>query len=572
MWQEMKKYNWYVVSTAICFGVFVILGDAIIPLYIKNIIDAVTSSNFSGAFTIMYMLIGIYFIQRILLFTSMHLLAYFESRLSRDLHALSFKKFIGHSFDFYSNEFTGSLVERAKRLGDNVISIVDNILFNFFNLIISVTSILVLLFIENTTIAFVFIGFLVIYSLLIRWMSKKMSPIYEDRSKAKTKFNATVSDIFTNIHTVLFFSGHSKEIEKFSHDNENYHEKRYRAWKNAINFQDTIGFLPSLFTSAVTLYSIYLASVGLMTTGSVVLIFLLGNNFGGQIWRINRAVKDFVSQISDCIESIEVIERDKEVKDPRNPKVFDSENGNIIFRNMNFSYPNGDTVFNNFNLSIPSKQSIGIVGKSGSGKTTITKLLLRLYDIGSGDITIDNQSIEKISKKDLRDSIAYVPQDTILFHRSIFDNIAYGNESANREEVFTAAKKARVTEFVKEFPYGFETMVGERGIKLSGGQRQRIGIARAMLKKSAPILIMDEATSSLDTLSEQFIQDSFEKLSKNRTTIVIAHRLSTIQKMDRIIVLDNGIIVEDGSHFELLKNNSHYAELWNSQSNGFTNE
>ena len=363
----------------------------------------------------------------------------------------------------------------------------------------------------------------------------------------------------------LFFSSQSNEHETFNQSNQDFHEKRYRSWRMAINYQDTIGFLPLLFTSGVTMYAIYLASIGSMSIGSVVLVFLLGNNFGDQIWRINRTVKDFVSMISDCIESIEIIEQKPSVQDILNPPTFIPTSGEINFKNIDFTYPEGDHVFDNFSLKIPHNQSIGIVGKSGSGKTTITKLLLRLYDLDSGEITFDSSAIEKIRQSDLRKFIAYVPQDTILFHRTIYENIAYGNLHATKQEVYHAAKMAHVDEFVTEFSDGYETMVGERGVKLSGGQRQRIGIARAMLKKNAPVLIMDEATSSLDTLSEKYIQESFESLSQGRTTIVIAHRLSTIQKMDRILVLDNGKIVEDGSHRELIQMNGHYAELWNSQ-------
>ena len=239
--------------------------------------------------------------------------------------------------------------------------------------------------------------------------------------------------------------------------------------------------------------------------------------------------------------------------------------GNVSLENISFTYPKGEHVFENFSLIIPKGQSVGIVGKSGSGKTTITKLLLRFYDVDSGSITVDGQNITTVTQNDLRSSIAYIPQETILFHRTIYENIAYGNLEASREEVMAIAKVAHVDEFVDKLEDGYETKVGERGIKLSGGQRQRVGIARAMLKKSAPILVMDEATSSLDTVSEQYIQDSFEQLSRDRTTIVIAHRLSTIQKMDRIIVMEEGKIIEDGTHKALLAKNGYYAKLWDSQ-------
>jgi ATP-binding cassette subfamily B protein len=225
-------------------------------------------------------------------------------------------------------------------------------------------------------------------------------------------------------------------------------------------------------------------------------------------------------------------------------------------------------LFNKFSLSVKSGEKIGLVGHSGSGKTTITKLLLRFMDVQSGEILIDGQDISKIKQDDLRRNISYVPQDPILFHRSLRENIAYGKSDASQEEIVAASKAANAHDFITSLPEGYDTLVGERGIKLSGGERQRVAIARAMLK-DAPILILDEATSALDSISERHIQEAFERLMKGRTTLAIAHRLSTIQKMDRIVVFSNGKISEQGTHSELTKNSGVYAELWQEQSSGF---
>jgi ATP-binding cassette, subfamily B, bacterial len=246
--------------------------------------------------------------------------------------------------------------------------------------------------------------------------------------------------------------------------------------------------------------------------------------------------------------------------------------GHIHFNDVSFAHNDGeDALFKNFTLRVQAGERIGLVGQSGSGKTTLTKLLLRFSDVDSGTITIDDQNISEITQQSLRKSIAYVPQEPMLFHRSLFENIAYGNPKATKEQVHEAAKKAHALEFIDKLPAGFDTLVGERGVKLSGGQRQRIAIARAILK-DAPILVLDEATSALDSESEQLIQKSLDELMKNRTSIVIAHRLSTIQKMDRIIVLGSGAVLEDGSHKELLKQKGMYAKLWAHQSGGFIEE
>lgn len=247
--------------------------------------------------------------------------------------------------------------------------------------------------------------------------------------------------------------------------------------------------------------------------------------------------------------------------------------GNIVFDNVSFAHDKGvgEQIFTNFNITIPAGQRVGLVGHSGSGKTTFTRVLLRFSDIDKGKILIDDQDVRHVTQESLHESIAYVSQEPILFHRSLSENIAYGKTNATDSEIIDASKKAHALEFINKLPDGFDTLVGERGVKLSGGQRQRIAIARAILK-DAPILVLDEATSALDSESEKLIQSSLETLMKGRTSIVIAHRLSTIAKLDRIIVLESGTIIEDGTHAELLTRGGTYAKLWSHQSGGFIKE
>jgi ATP-binding cassette subfamily B protein len=242
-------------------------------------------------------------------------------------------------------------------------------------------------------------------------------------------------------------------------------------------------------------------------------------------------------------------------------------------KGVSFAHDNGkgEHVFDKFNLTVPAGQRVGLVGHSGSGKTTLTRLLLRFSDIDAGKIAIDGQDIAKVTQRSLREAIAYVPQEPMLFHRSLRENIAYGKPNASEEEIRRAAQQANALQFIESLPEGFDTTVGERGVKLSGGQRQRIAIARAILK-NAPILVLDEATSALDSESEKLIQESLAELMKGRTSIVIAHRLSTIAKLDRIVVLDKGRIAEDGTHTELIKQGGVYSSLWAHQSGGFIEE
>jgi ATP-binding cassette subfamily B protein len=272
--------------------------------------------------------------------------------------------------------------------------------------------------------------------------------------------------------------------------------------------------------------------------------------------------------MTDMQEVINIFDTPVDIVDPKGPERLKIGQGHVVFKNVSFSYKDGNLILQNFNLDIAPGERIGLVGHSGAGKSTITKLLLRFVDITAGSIVIDGQNIKNITQNDLRSVVSYVPQESILFHRTIRENIAYGRPEATDEEIEDVAKKSFAHDFIIRFPKGYDTLVGERGIKLSGGERQRIAIARAMLKNS-PILVLDEATSSLDSVSEKYIQDGFEELMKGKTTIVIAHRLSTISKMDKIVVLENGNIVEIGSHKELLEQGGVYAGLWNHQSGGF---
>jgi ATP-binding cassette subfamily B protein len=256
----------------------------------------------------------------------------------------------------------------------------------------------------------------------------------------------------------------------------------------------------------------------------------------------------------------------RDIDEAKKLKVVQSE---IVFEDATFSYPNQkENVFHKFNLTIPSGQSVGLVGTSGAGKTTITKLLLRFANLNSGKILVDDQDIAKVTQNSLRGGIAYVPQEPVLFHRSIYENIAYANPDATKEEVLRASEKAHVGEFIQALSDGYDTIVGERGVKLSGGQKQRVAIARAFLKNS-PILLLDEATSALDSVSEELIQDALFELMKGKTVIVVAHRLSTVQRLDRILVIEEGEIIEDGNHQGLLDKNELYAKFWQKQTRRF---
>jgi ATP-binding cassette subfamily B protein len=307
--------------------------------------------------------------------------------------------------------------------------------------------------------------------------------------------------------------------------------------------------------------------------GTLYLAMVYMTSIWSQLWQFNNILRDVNRVLGDAQEMTIMRDEPILVTDAPNAATLNVRDAAIEFRDISFRHTDtkvGEEIFHGFNLNIPAGQRVGLVGHSGSGKTTLTKLLLRFADVQQGEILIDGQNIASVSQESLRRTIAYVPQEPLLFHRTIAENISYGKLDATEDEIRAAAQEANALEFINKLPNGFQTVVGERGVKLSGGQRQRIVIARAILA-DAPILVLDEATSALDTESEKLIQDALANLMHGRTSLVIAHRLSTVANLDRIIVLDDGKIIEDGPHAELLKRGGKYAKLWNRQT-GFAEE
>jgi ATP-binding cassette subfamily B protein len=320
-----------------------------------------------------------------------------------------------------------------------------------------------------------------------------------------------------------------------------------------------------------------MAVIGVMVFKSnlatVFLILTYTSSIASQLFGFGTSVlRNYNRAFGDATDMVEILGVEPEVKDPAEPESLRIKDGAIEFKDVDFTHSGaGEALFHKLNINIRAGEKVGLVGHSGSGKSTFMRLILRFSDIDGGEILIDGQNIANITQDDLRQSIAYVPQEPIMFHRTLRENISYGRQDATTAEVTQSAKMAHADDFIRQLPEVYETLVGERGVKLSGGQRQRIAIARAMLK-NAPILVLDEATSALDSDSEVLIQDALWKLMEGRTTIVIAHRLSTIQKMDRILVLEEGEITEEGTHKDLLATNGTYAKLWAHQSGGFIDE
>ena len=497
----------------------------------------------------------------------------FETAMQRDLYAQCFSKLTNQTLFFHSNKFGGSLVSQTNKLVGAVESFWDTIIWSVLPLVVSLVGSIIVLSTLLWQYALFLLIFSIVFSIVVYYGSKPMAKLTKKEAKASNKLNGQLADVISNVLAVKSSGAEATEQKFFA--------KTVSSWRNS-SLDVMRGFLKvSTIYSSINMvikigaiaFAVYAAQNDLVSVASVYLIITYTGSVAHELWNMNGIMRNYNRIIGNANDMVEILQTPTTLIDKSDSKL-EVTSGEISMDKITFTHDEGqgDTLFHDFSLDIKPGEKIGLVGASGSGKTTLTKLLLRFADIDSGKITIDGQDVSEVTQASLRAKIAYVPQEPLLFHRSVRENIAYGRPDATDAEIEEAAKKAGAYDFIVGLKDGFDTMVGERGIKLSGGQRQRVAIARAILK-DAPILVLDEATSALDSESEALIQKSLETLMENRTSIVIAHRLSTIAKLDRIIVLKDGKIVEDGSHDELInKKRGVYAKLWARQSGGFIEE
>ncbi len=497
-----------------------------------------------------------------------------EGLIVRDINTKVFDHLLKLSSTFHANNFGGSLVSQTSKLSGAYVRFTDTTLFQVLGLFWALVFAAVILLGRAPLFVVLLLVFTVIYiaaAVVITGKVRHLNQVEADASNAQT---GQLADAITNVMAVKSFAAGKTESKRFAKTSETARMATVNLMWASLKREAVFGSIGTTIDAvAITLAvgSIVLFDANIAT---VFLILSYTNDILQRLWEFStQSLRTYNRAIGDSQAMLEVLAIQPEIKDSAKPEKSHISHGAITFKDMSFAHDGntGDPLFDKLNLDIKASEKIGLVGHSGSGKTTLTRLLLRFSDVASGEILIDGQNIASISQDDLRKAIAYVPQEPLLFHRSIRENIAYGKPNASDEEVVEAARKAHAMEFIDKLSDGMETLVGERGVKLSGGQRQRIAIARALLK-DAPILALDEATSALDSESEKLIQAALWELMKGRTTIVIAHRLSTIQKMDRILVLEDGAIVEQGSHAELVKNHGVYAQLWAHQSGGFIEE
>lgn len=497
----------------------------------------------------------------------------FETAMQRDLYARCFSKLTNQTLFFHSNKFGGSLVSQTNKLVGAVERFWDTIIWSVLPLIISLVGSIIVLSTLLWQYALFLLIFSIVFSLVVYYGSKPMAKLTKKEAKASNKLNGQLADVISNILAVKSSGAESTEQKFFTKTVSSWRNSSLDVMRGFLKISTVYSSISMTIKVSAAAFAVYAAQNNLISVAAVYLIITYTSSVTRELWNMNGIMRNYNRIIGNANDMVEILQTPTTLIDKSDSKL-KVTNGEISMDKITFTHDEsqGDTLFHDFSLDIKPGEKIGLVGASGSGKTTLTKLLLRFADIDSGKITIDGQDISEVTQASLRAKIAYVPQEPLLFHRSVRENIAYGRPDATDAEIEEAAKKAGAYDFIVGLKDGFDTMVGERGIKLSGGQRQRVAIARAILK-DAPILVLDEATSALDSESEALIQKSLETLMENRTSIVIAHRLSTIAKLDRIIVLKDGKIVEDGSHDELInKKRGVYAKLWARQSGGFIEE
>jgi len=495
-----------------------------------------------------------------------------EMRVLRDIAQRVFDHLINLDANFHANRFGGSLVSQTNKLIGSYIRFADATIFNLYTLVISMVATLVILGPKVPVYAFVLVGLSVLYIIGTVFLSRKVRDANREQAEQESRQTGQLADSITNIMAVKSFAAESYESERYWKEATKTKEATRKSMV-ATTYRETFS---SVLTSVIGVSALVIAVFGTRYFGAdIATLFLIVTYtglIGMRLWDFQQVLRQFNRALGDASDMVKILQIQPSVLDPETPEPSRIHSGRIAFTDVTFTHP-GKTrpLFKNLNLVIKPGEKVGLVGHSGSGKTSFTSLLLRFIDIDSGSIAIDGQDVRQITQHDLRSHITYVPQEPLLFHRSLAENIAYSRPTASQREIEAIAKMASAHDFITELPEQYKTLVGERGIKLSGGQRQRVAIARSMLK-NAPVLILDEATSALDSESEVLIQDALWRLMEGRTAIVIAHRLSTIQKMDRIIVMDKGKIVEQGSHKDLLRQNGAYAKLWAHQSGGFIDE
>lgn len=553
------------------------LNDVFFPFFIKKIVNIINAYHgnpehiYSAVKGVLWLLVVFWLVTEIFQRGQGFIQVFTFPRFRAKIRAAVFNYVQSHSHEYFSSHFAGTLAKKLADLPTSCQSIMEIICFQFITAFIGAILVLIMMWLTHPIFAVIVFFWLCFHICLTVVFVYFGNHLWETHSKAETALSGKIVDVFSNMLNVRLFARSKYELKylsKFQHD-EIVKAKKAMTIMELTRVGLGLNGLFLIFSIIFTLLHGWVqnwVTLGDFTQVGMQAFWLLGF-----VWFVSYQMTIYTREIGVIGNALSLVRKSHGLLDAPNAKPIIITRGEICFNDVTFSYQKNRTIFKNLNLIIPAGEKVGLVGFSGSGKTTFVNLMLRFYDLQSGQILIDGQDIALVSQDSLRSQIAMIPQDPALFHRSLIENIRYGLLDASDDDVMRASELAHCHEFITKLDGGYEALVGERGVKLSGGQRQRIAIARAILK-NAPILILDEATSALDSATEKLIQESLHTLMQNRTAIVVAHRLSTLNDMDRIIVFHHGQVIEEGTKEQLLKVKGHFAMLWDMQTDGFLPE
>ncbi len=501
----------------------------------------------------------------------LHFMNRLDGHAIENLYVIGMDELLAKDAAFYHDNFAGSLTKRALSFATCFEEFADTLMFNVVGNLVPIGFACVILWRYSPWLVAALLGLLAVTAIGVVPLIRRRQRLVDQREEAIARVSGHVADSLANMDTVRAFAAERREAAEHAARVAEQRRKSILSWDYSNLRIDTVVAPMSVAAQALGLLLAIALGAGGHGIEAIFVSFTYFSNAMSIMFQFNQIYRNLESSLTEAAQFTELLLTPATVTDPDEPEPLRHGSFDVRFEGVGFTHAGGLPLFTGLDLDVPSGTRIGLVGRSGGGKTTLTRLLLRMTDVQEGRILVGGQDITRLRQADLRGLIAYVPQDPAMFHRTLRENIAFARPGATDAEVRQAAEAAHVTEFLDALPDGFDTMVGERGVKLSGGQRQRVALARAILR-DAPILLLDEATSALDSESEGLVQQALWRLMDGRTAFVVAHRLSTVARMDRLIVLDRGRIIEQGAHEELLDLGGTYARLWQHQSGGFLNE